>query len=142
MSESEQPKSADESVDFREYFDRRAEVTRVIEEELRVKAEQLIALIPAELQEWKDTENFSDVESTAKWLEECQKYLATEEGYTFKVLTDKEEETGNGLKSHADAERKFMLLKEAWKGIIDVKIINRRKEYFRLNLRFAKKQEA
>jgi hypothetical protein len=135
---SEQPQSSAESIDFHEYFKRRTEVTRVLEEELLLKAERLIQLIPEDLKEWREVE-FSGADIMAKWLTECQKYLATEEGYTFKVLTDKEDGE-SGIASKADAVRKFTQLQEAWKGIIDVNIINRRKEYFRLNLRFAKKQ--
>lgn len=136
---SEQPITIpNENTDLRTFFETRARIAETLNDVLRKKAEQLIALIPADLHQWADAEGWSDPDRVAKRLDENHDKLSTSEGYSREIIVGKEGRGGNpnGLHNRDEATKKFELLKQAWAGIIDITISSEYGKPFSLNMRF------
>jgi len=115
----------DEAGNLHDFYERRAEIESVLNDTLRKIAERLLALVPDELEIWKES-RFPDVDTIVRWLNDHKKFMDTKEGFVIEPSTDEEiddEDEKTGLKDRADAIVKYKLLKKAWEGIIDVQIV-------------------
>ena len=137
MSESEQQhqSSAESADNLHTHFKIRAQIMKTLENKLRAKAERLIQLIPAELKAWADkSTRFESPEAMAKWLTDNERDLDSG-NYSESIFPPKE----YASMSWPEILAKFELLKQAWAGLIDVKITDKG-AISSINLSFTKTQ--
>ena len=102
------------NLNLQEYFEAKNIIEKMLEDTLAQKLKDLLAIVPKELNTY-----FSESIFDANWLKHLYSNTITGSNNSDKI---KDPQIYGFKNSKADVVRKMNLLKEAWKGIVDVDI--------------------
>jgi hypothetical protein len=121
------------SKELTDYFAKREETIKQLDEERNNLAQKVLDLIPSELKKYRN-ERFYNLEATTEFLQVLYDHI--DSGWwardRFKVPED------YGFKNKSDAYKKMQLLRKAWQNIIDIKL-DKSDRYLEVHYKLSKK---